>query len=109
VVGWVDNIYQRGEVIPFIRQQEPSDIALLLMLSTASALTQLTLTRAYRLGNVLLTANLQYVGIVFASILGILIWGDKLNWQAWCGIFIILISGLLATFYNQRSASHTTR
>ena len=72
------------------------------MLSTAAALAQLALTRAYHLGNAFLSANLQYTGIVFSSIWGVLIWRDKLDWAAWCGIYIVLIGGLLATFYNQR-------
>ena len=102
VGGWAGNAFDGGGAVPFRAVQEWRDVGLLLMLSTAAALAQLALTRAYHLGNAFLSANLQYTGIVFSSIWGVLIWRDKLDWAAWCGIYIVLIGGLLATFYNQR-------
>mgnify|MGYP003341746684 FL=1 len=63
------------------------------------------MTRAYRLGAMLVTANLQYSGIVFSSILGILLWGDHIDAYGWIGIVIILASGVAATFYNARSST----
>jgi len=53
----------------------------------------------------LVTANLQYTGIVFSSIWGILIWGDHLGWSSWLGMIIILVSGMTATFYNANRRS----
>lgn len=78
-------------------------IALLLGIGISATVAQIAMTRAYRLGNVLITANLQYTGIVFSSILGILIWGDILHWSGWLGIAVILASGIAATFYNARN------
>jgi len=63
------------------------------------------MTRAYRLGAMLVTANLQYSGIVFSSVWGILIWGDHIDLYGWLGIAIILASGVVATFYNARSST----
>ena len=40
------------------------------------------MTRAYRLGKTLVTANLQYTGIVFSSLWGMLLWGDVLTGTA---------------------------
>lgn len=82
-------------------------IALLLGIGISATVAQIAMTRAYRLGKVLITANLQYTGIVFSSILGILIWGDKLTWPGWLGIAMILVSGITATFYNARNAKPT--
>jgi S-adenosylmethionine uptake transporter len=67
------------------------------------------MTRAYRLGAMLVTANLQYTGIVFSSIWGILIWGDHMEVSGWLGIVIILVSGVAATFYNVRSSVKTAK
>lgn len=64
---------------------------------------QVAMTRAYRLGNTLVTANLQYTGILFSSAWEVLIWGDVLNWSAWLGIAVILASGFAATYYNVRN------
>jgi len=77
-------------------------VALLLGLGISATLAQVAMTRAYRLGKTLVTANLQYTGIVFASFLGIVLWGDVLNGWGWAGIGLILASGMATTFYNAR-------
>jgi S-adenosylmethionine uptake transporter len=79
-------------------------IALLLGTGVCATVAQMAMTRAYRLGNTLVTANLQYTGIVFSSVWGILIWGDLLSWIGWLGMAVILASGIAATFYNARNA-----
>ncbi|MBS1187923.1 MAG: ribN [Burkholderiaceae bacterium] len=63
---------------------------------------QMAMTRAYHLGKTLVTANLQYTGIVFSSIWGILIWDDSLGWMGWLGMTIIIASGVVATFFDVR-------
>jgi S-adenosylmethionine uptake transporter len=78
---------------------------LLLAIGLTATMAQMAMTRAYRLGNTLVTANLQYSGIVFSSFWGILIWGDLLSWVGWLGIIVILLSGLAATYYNTRTAA----
>jgi S-adenosylmethionine uptake transporter len=82
-------------------------IALLLGTGICATTAQMAMTRAYRLGNTLVTANLQYTGIVFSSVWGILIWADFLSWVGWLGMFVILASGVAATFYNARNAKST--
>lgn len=77
-------------------------ILLLLSIGVTATVAQIALTRAYRLGSTLVTANLQYSGIVFSSAWGVLIWSDVLDWLAWTGIATILASGIAATYYNAR-------
>jgi S-adenosylmethionine uptake transporter len=81
-----------------------TSFALLLTIGVTATIAQMAMTRAYRLGKTLVTANLQYAGIVFSSIWGILIWGDVLSWLGWLGIGVILVSGIAATYYNSRIA-----
>ena len=76
---------------------------LLLAIGTCATMAQIAMTRAYRLGKTLVVANLQYTGIVFSSIGGVLVFSDAFDWHNWAGISVILISGLAATFYNSRS------
>lgn len=83
-------------------------IALLLGVGVTATVAQMAMTRAYRLGNTLVTANLQYTGIIFSSFWGILLWGDVLSWFGWLGIALILVSGLAATYYNTRSVAAAT-
>jgi len=59
---------------------------------------QLALTRAFGYGSTLLTAALQYSTIIFASILGIIIWGDWPDLMAWLGMLLIIFSGLLSAW-----------
>ncbi|NEX64279.1 DMT family transporter [Noviherbaspirillum galbum] len=82
-------------------------MALLLSIGITATAAQMAMTRAYRLGKTLVTANLQYTGIVFASMWGVLIWDERLGLPGWAGIAIILASGLAATYYNTRSATAT--
>lgn len=78
-------------------------IGLLLLVGLFASTAQLAMTRAYRLGNPLVTANLSYSGIIFSSILGIIVWQDELSIFSWLGITVILISGILATYLHTKS------
>jgi S-adenosylmethionine uptake transporter len=80
-------------------------IALLLTIGVTAAVAQIAMTRAYHLGKTLVTANLQYTGIIFSTMWGILIWNDTLSWPAWTGILVVLGSGIATTFYNNRTVS----
>ncbi|MGX4642921.1 DMT family transporter [Massilia sp. SYSU DXS3249] len=78
-------------------------LLLLLGIGCAALMAQMAMTRAYRVGKVLVVANLQYTGIVFSSLWGLMLWGDRFDWHVWLGIAVILASGIAATFYNTRS------
>jgi S-adenosylmethionine uptake transporter len=78
---------------------------LLLAIGVSGLLAQMSMTRAYRVGKVLVVANLQYTGIVFSSLWGMALWGDRFDWHVWLGIGVILASGIAATFYNTRSTA----
>ncbi|WP_061532266.1 DMT family transporter [Collimonas arenae] len=108
IAGLVCCLLLPGGGIPFWHAHNVQGVALLVTLSLSATLAQMAMTRAYRLGNPLLTANLQYTGIVFSSVWGILIWQDQLGWRGWTGTAVILVGGLLATFYNQRQARPQT-
>ena len=76
---------------------------LMLGLAVFATVAQVAMTRAYRVGKTLVVANLQYTGIVFSSILGVLLWNDVFDWYVWLGMGIILVSGIAVTFYNTRN------
>jgi len=83
--------------------------ALLVATGVTATVAQIAMTRAYRLGKTLVTANLQYAGIVFSSIWGIVIWGDLLSWQGWLGIFVIVASGSITTYWQHTVAKRRAR
>lgn len=101
VAGMLGHVAGAG-FLDWQRHDSAWDIALLLIIGLSAAMAQMAMTRAYRLGNTLVVANLQYAGIVFSSIWGVLVFGDVFAWTSWLGIALIVSSGIAATFYNQR-------
>jgi drug/metabolite transporter (DMT)-like permease len=48
---------------------------------------QMLMTRAYTVGSTLVNAVLQYLGILFAYVYGVLLFGEAITWPAlaaWC-------------------------
>jgi drug/metabolite transporter (DMT)-like permease len=76
--------------------------ALMLTMGVTATLAQMAMTRAYAIGKTLVVANLQYIGIIFSSVWGMLLWGDRFDWHVWLGMAVILCSGLAVTYYNTR-------
>jgi S-adenosylmethionine uptake transporter len=79
----------------------------MLPIGLLAVLGQLCMTRAYASGATLLVANLQYMGIVFAGIYSIVIFGDVLPLSGWAGMALIIASGVLATLLRTRAAPQT--
>ncbi|WP_334135656.1 DMT family transporter [Tepidimonas sp.] len=75
----------------------------LLPIGLFAVLGQLCMTRAYASGATLVVANLQYFGIAFAALYGLLIFGDVLPWSGWLGMALIVASGVAATFLRERA------
>jgi S-adenosylmethionine uptake transporter len=75
---------------------------LLLAIAASGLVAQMSMTRAYGIGKVLVVANLQYTGIVFSSLWGMALWHDRFDLHVWLGMAIILLSGSAVTFYNTR-------
>jgi S-adenosylmethionine uptake transporter len=79
----------------------------ILPIGLLASLGQICMTRAYASGATMLVANLQYSGIVFAALLGVIVFGDKLPLIAWIGMAIIIASGIAATLLRNRTLPNT--
>jgi S-adenosylmethionine uptake transporter len=66
-----------------------------------ATLAQLAMTRAYKRGRTFLSASLAYSTVVFASLFGALLWGERLGSDGWLAIVLIAASGLLASRYSR--------
>jgi S-adenosylmethionine uptake transporter len=64
---------------------------------------QVLMTRAYAIGRTLTNASLNYLGIAFSFVYGILLFHDPLTWPALSGMALIVGSGLAATRLRARS------
>ena len=63
---------------------------------------QLAMTRSYRKGNAMVSASLAYSAVIFASLFGVLIWGEHLGIDAWLAIVLIVASGIVASLLSRR-------
>lgn len=68
----------------------------LLGIGATSLLAQLAMTHAYRVGQKFTVAALAYLTVVFSTLVGIFFLGDKIGWQEWLGMGIIVASGVLS-------------
>jgi len=74
---------------------------LLLGLGTSATLAQLAMTRAYRVGRTMVAGSLAYSTVVFASLFGLLLWGETLTLESWLGIALIILSGVVSVRTTQ--------
>jgi S-adenosylmethionine uptake transporter len=77
-------------------------MGLLLAIGLLACMAQMAMTRAYTVGKTLVIANMQYSGIVFSSFFGWLFFSDRVDWLAWLGIALIIVSGIAATIYRPK-------
>jgi S-adenosylmethionine uptake transporter len=74
-----------------------SGIGLLLLVGVLATVAQLMLTRAYARGRTLVNASLQYLGIGFSFLYGVLLFDDRVTWIAVAGMLLIVGAGVRAT------------
>ena len=70
------------------------DIPILLALGGTATFAQLALTRAYSTGKTLVASSLSNSAVVFATLFGILLWGEVLSINSWIGMALIVASGV---------------
>lgn len=73
-----------------------------------ATIAQVAVTKAFSGGNILLTALLQYSGIVFATIIGIIFFGDNFNLRIVLGIVVIIVSSVMANLLVAKGKSSKT-
>lgn len=82
-------------------------VLLLLAVGSLAALAQMAMTRAFSRGSALLNAALQYLGIVFAVLFGLLLFGEVPDALSLLGIGVIIASGVTATWLRMRQVPGT--
>jgi len=85
-----------GAIMLFDRLHPISFHSLLILLGMGSSATlaQLALTRAYSTGKTLVASSLSYSAVVFATLFGILLWGEILSVSSWLGMALVIASGV---------------
>lgn len=74
----------------------PQAVPVLLAVGLSAMLAQLAMTRAYKVGRKLTVASLAYLTVAFSSLTGIVLFGDRPQWQEWLGMAVIVATGILS-------------
>ncbi len=80
-------------------------IGLLLAVGVLATTAQLMLTRAYARGRTLVNASLQYLGIGFSFLYGVLLFDDRVTGIAMAGMLLIVGAGVRATMLRAPAAT----
>jgi S-adenosylmethionine uptake transporter len=75
----------------------------LLPIGILASLGQVCLTLAFSRGSTLVVANLQYAGIVFAALYGMVLFNEQLPTIGWVGMGLIIASGVASTVLRTRA------
>lgn len=78
-------------------------VALLLAIGVLASAAQLMMTRAYSIGSALSNATLQYTGIAWSFVFGVLVFGDAVHAMALAGMVLIVGAGIAATWLGLRA------
>jgi drug/metabolite transporter (DMT)-like permease len=79
-------------------------VGLLVAVGVLATVAQLLLTRAYARGHTLVNASLQYLGIAFSFVYGVVLFQDHVTWLAAIGMVTIVAAGVLASVVRARQA-----
>jgi S-adenosylmethionine uptake transporter len=79
-------------------------VVLLVAIGVLATVAQLMMTRAYSTGRPLVNASLQYLGIAFAFLYGVLLFDERVTWMAVAGMGLIVTAGLGATMLRSHAA-----
>ncbi len=74
----------------------PQGFVILLGLGLSATLAQLAMTSAYRVGRTLVVGSMAYSTIIFASLFGMIIWGEALPLTGWMGMALIIAGGVIS-------------
>ena len=79
-----------------------SEVALLGLAAVFLSGGYFLIISSMRMGEMSLIAPFRYSGLLFALVLGYLIWGEVPNLLAWCGIALLIASGLYLLMQDVR-------
>ena len=92
-----------GLAMPFVgHAHSPQVFAVIAAMAVAGGLAQLLLTGALRLAPIALVMPMDYLSLVWASLLGLLIFGQLPSEATWVGAPIVMLAGLVILWREQR-------
>jgi S-adenosylmethionine uptake transporter len=95
-----------GAVLMLVTGMSPwvwPSVLWLLPVGVLAALGQLCMTKAYSRGSTLVVANLQYSGIVFGALFGLMLFAEQIPLMGWLGMALIMASGIASTILRNQA------
>ena len=80
-----------------------AQLQLLIICGTIVSFGGYLISQAYRLGEASAVAPFEYASLPFALIVGYYLWGDWPDWRAFVGTGLIIASGLLVVYLENRA------
>ncbi len=71
-------------------------LTLALGIGVTATLAQLAISRAHRGSNIIIVGALSYSTVLFAGLMDLFLWDDRLPISAWVGMGLIIVGGLLS-------------
>jgi drug/metabolite transporter (DMT)-like permease len=98
------SLYVTIGALPWFLLSDPGDMELrgaayLAAMGVFATIGQVLLTLAYQRGHTLLVSLLGYSQVVFTTLLGIALWGERPGVSSWLAIALIVASGGVATVF----------
>lgn len=87
-----------------LHRPDAAQFATLLGVGLFGGLAQLAMTRSYRYGRTVVSANLSYATVVFASLFGVLLWDELMPPSAWLAIALIVAGAILVSLSTRKAA-----
>ncbi len=84
--------------LPDLRQ-----LATLIGVGLFGGLAQLAMTRCYRYGRTVVSANLSYATVVFASLFGMLLWDEIMPASSWLAIALIVTGAIVVSLSTRKA------
>lgn len=104
----VANIALMAAILPFVYQPMPlDDLGLTFVISFLALLATMCMITAYKIGQPVVVAPMQYSQILWATFFGVLYFGESLTFTTILGAAVVIASGLYIVL-RETSASNTT-
>jgi drug/metabolite transporter (DMT)-like permease len=81
----------------FWQSPQPELWWLLILIGLLAVVGQFLLTKGYSLAPAAKVGPFSYSNVVFAMLIGWVLWGESLDFLTWVGAFLICIAGIVTT------------
>lgn len=80
-----------------------ASIPIILILGVSATIAQLSITKAYKVGNTLGNAGLSYLTVVFSILFGVIFFREIPDYFGILGIILIIMSGMIASINDTKA------